>query len=404
MKKKFLGLFAIVLAIVVFAACSRPVDPVDSDVEEMGNNTYRVEVNGWGSSGTNTFWVYVQFSPDYSELISIESDFAGETADFMPAVRDIRDLIVYHQTLEGIHTNTGSTTTANALVSAVEMIFEYVSFEAGEAVDLEPVENPLRPEFDRTSQFSASAIGWQMDGGARTSGFGPGNENVYVYVVMNDDNTVIEEILVNFNYESASFVNMMHPMIVDQIVANQGTEGIEVWTGATGTTEAVIAAVNTVLDRIGFVPPAEDVTEPDDGDVTEPDDEDPTEAPAEDTTTVAGGTEPTTTAPTVAAGIFNPGSQTATSTQSYANNPNNEGGLSPANIVLTVTFDSNAITAVSVVSQGESSDYWSQAWGRLSAQFVGRDSTAGINTVSGATYTSRGIIDAVNQAITAARR
>jgi len=378
MKKKFLGLIAVVAAVVVFAACSRPVE-VDSDVTEHGNNRFSMETVAFGGG---PFTVYLQFNADQSELLSIESDFAGETASFMPAVRDIMALIVEHQTTEGINTSTGSTITADAVVEVVETVFAHIGFVAGEAAEIVMPE-PEGIQSLGGNRFSMEAFGW-----------GSGGTNIIrVYLQFNDDQDQLLSIESDFEGETPMFMGAVREMI-DQIVAAQSTVGIDTEAGSTVTSDAVVGIVDAIFNHINFVPAEQpDVVEPDNGyeeDVP----------PTEDTTTppTEGGTTP------AAQGRFIPGPRQASTNNNYSNQPGNEGDLTPTPLVVEVVFGDDAVISWRVVSHGDSGPWVTAATNALNARINGATGPISTDTVADATYTSRGIIEAVNQAISAATR
>jgi uncharacterized protein with FMN-binding domain len=300
---------------------------------------------------------------------------------------------------------TGATSSFNAMMRAINEVLDRHNFVAGAPPEIEIPDNPLFAEFDRNSQFSASAIGWAREG--RTGGFGPGDENIYVYVVMSADNSRIQEVLVNFNLETLSFVERLHPSLFDEIVSRQTTHGIDVYTGATASAQAVLEAVNTVLARIGFehgptdeVDPGYEVTPGDDDD--DDDDENGGDEGAQQPP--AGGEQPPTAGgdeqPPAPAARFAAGTVNITTSLTYANLDGNEGGLPRADMTVAITFDDNVVTAINIVSHGETQDYLDHALNQMRNRLVGQHSTAGISdTVSGATYTARGIHDAVTRAI-----
>ncbi|MCL2169368.1 MAG: hypothetical protein FWB74_05010, partial [Defluviitaleaceae bacterium] len=270
MKKsmKFLALVVLVIGAMGLAACSRPAPPLevpagDFSASAMGFNDY--------------IFVTVNLSADGERIESIDFNYNREDPPWVAMMHPmVVNHIVDNQTTSGINVRNGATVTTEALILAVNTVLERVGFEVCGCATCNcaiVIEQPAPPvagaagEVVYPGPYSASALGWAdpTDNSARTT---RGTENIYVQVNFNADHSVIESIYVNFNMETQMFVNMMHPSVVDQIIAEQSTLGVNVVNGATVTTEALLEAVTEVMDRVGFVqgaapPPAtEPETEP----------------------------------------------------------------------------------------------------------------------------------------------
>lgn len=72
-------------------------------------------------------------------------------------------------------------------------------------------------------------------------------------------------------------------------------------------------------------------------------------------------------------------------------------------VVVSVTFADDKITAVEITAQEETPDIANVVLEGLPAQIIEAQSTEGLDTYTGATYTYDAIIDAVNQAIELAK-
>ncbi len=68
-------------------------------------------------------------------------------------------------------------------------------------------------------------------------------------------------------------------------------------------------------------------------------------------------------------------------------------------IKVKVTMDGDKIAKIEVLSHGETAGICEKAFDSLPAAIIANNGTAGIDTVSGATYTSKGLIEAVNNAL-----
>ena len=72
-----------------------------------------------------------------------------------------------------------------------------------------------------------------------------------------------------------------------------------------------------------------------------------------------------------------------------------------SNLKLSVTIKNDKITSIEVYSSNETSNYFSRAWSRVKNDIINSQSTA-VDTVSGATRSSEGIMEAVTDALSQA--
>ena len=105
--------------------------------------------------------------------------------------------------------------------------------------------------------------------------------------------------------------------------------------------------------------------------------------------------------PIIPEGRFTPGTFTGTSTNTYSHNPNNEGGLSPTPLVVEIVVDADRILEARVASHGETG-VWVNVMAAGAINYVVEQQRAAVDTIAGATYTSRAINEAAAEAIAAA--
>ena len=72
-------------------------------------------------------------------------------------------------------------------------------------------------------------------------------------------------------------------------------------------------------------------------------------------------------------------------------------------VVVSVTFKGDKITAIEVTSQEETPEIATIMFEELPTKIIEAQSTEGLDTYAGATYTYDAVIDAVNQAIESAK-
>jgi len=72
-------------------------------------------------------------------------------------------------------------------------------------------------------------------------------------------------------------------------------------------------------------------------------------------------------------------------------------------VVVSVEFKNDKIVTVKIISQVETEEIAADVLAQLPAKIIAAQSTVGLDTYAGATYTYDAILDAVNQAIEAAK-
>ncbi|MCD7903085.1 MAG: S-layer homology domain-containing protein, partial [Oscillospiraceae bacterium] len=203
---------------------------------------------------------------------------------------------------------------------------------------------------------------------------------------------VISAIKVTSNSETPAYYNHA-AVLIDQIIAANGTDGVDAVTGATLSSNAILTAVNACISQ------------------------------------AQGGTDTSKTGVVAGGGGHSGSSKTDSSAGETTDNGNGtvmlsgtSYGYSSAGITVAVTVDTatNTITAMEVVSQSETSSYYDGKGveENLLPQFVGMTldelaaigtiaknatavAAAGFDNVSGATKSTAGIINAVIAAATA---
>ena len=381
MKKKLLGMIFLIAALGLVAACSRPTEAPD-----VGDNPYIEVVDGYID------WISAEVVIEGGRIVDVIVDFNDETQSFVNMMHpSVVNHIIEHQTTAGINTRNGATVTTDALILAVNTILNRVNFVMDAEPDIPVVESTAGiVEQVRPGTYTVDVYGWARGGQAT------------ITVEVTFDGNEIVNITPDFNEETPGFVSMMHPSIVDAIVATQNTSNIDTANGATVTSESVIEAVNLIVAHAGVTLTARDGA-PADVNGDDPDENGDEEPAAPAATTEAPAAGGATEAPAAAAGRFNPGAHRGTSNNTYSHRPDNEGDLSPTPLVVEVTVDDNNILSVTVVSHGETQAFVNMAGGVLTA-IVSNQGTAGVTATAGATYTALAIIEAAGIAINAATR
>lgn len=72
------------------------------------------------------------------------------------------------------------------------------------------------------------------------------------------------------------------------------------------------------------------------------------------------------------------------------------------NLKVSVTISNDKIKSITLISTNDTDDFFSKAWSRIKSAILSKQST-NVNTVSGATHSSEGIIEAINDALQKAK-
>ena len=175
----------------------------------------------------------------------------------------------------------------------------------------------------------------------------------------------------NTNSDTRSFFNKAWRSIQPKILEKQSTEGIDTVSGATFSSMGILDASKIALEQAKNTEVQPSVTP------------EPTEAP--DSTEKP---EPTP----VPAGAYTDGTYTGIG----------EGNDGPDSVQVTVTISGGQIVGATYFSYDDE-EYADTAWEGIRGQVMGKQSADSIDTVSGCTYSSQGIIQAFRNALNQAK-
>jgi len=213
------------------------------------------------------------------------------------------------------------------------------------------------------------------------------------------------------NQETPGFVSRMDPWAIEDVIEFQSTDLPRdlIENGATVTTKAFLKAVQEVLDRVGFVyvPP---FAGSGDGDGPLPPSAS-TPPPAVSTPPTSVSTPPpavSTPAPPPPARFY-AGTHMGVSNNTYSHTQDGkDDGYTEGPIIVEITTTEHEITDMRLVASNDGSDYTGLFFGRQGQsrrdQIMRQGNTNGVEHIADATYSTRAIIEAIGNAIAAARR
>lgn len=232
-----------------------------------------------------------------------------------------------------------------------------------------------------TSSTSEVSVSKYADGTYIGTGTGY-KPNLKVSVTIS--NGKITDITVYSSNETESFFNKAWNTIKNAIISKQSTD-VNTVSGATRSSEGIIEAVNNALTQAEEAQKVE------------------TTIASETTTTSVGTTTTKTTSTTTKT------TTTATTTASSSTSTTYKDGTYTGTGVgykpytkVTVTISNGKISSITLVSTNDTDKFFTKAWSTIKNAIISKQSTT-VSTVSGATRSSEGIIEAVNDALSQAQ-
>ncbi len=336
---------------------STPTTEVPADGYKDG--TYQGSGTGFG--GTIT----VQVTVSDGKIASIDIlSAAGETGSYLSSARGVISRILSGQS-PNVDAVSGATYSSNGIIKAVQNALSQAGKEHSDITPTptatpEPTKAPLPAE--DVSYKDGTYTG-------KADGF---DETVTVKVTIK--NGKIKK-LTNKNTDTAEFFDRAWNTISDQIISRQTVEGIDTVSGATYSSNGILNAVSQALSKAGKDEEPKPTTAPQPTEAPEP-----TEAPS-----------PTVSPedPTLPK-LFKDGTYSA-SAQGYS-----------GTVTITMVIEDGRIKEITNTNS-DTRSFFNKAWRKLEPAILEKQSTEGIDTVSGATFSSMGILDASRMVIEQAK-
>lgn len=351
---------------------------------------------------------------------------------FNKAWKTIKSNVISRQSTSEIDTVSGATFSSNGILGALsqalskadqsgttdskeEDITPTPTTVPDETVTPIPTEIPQPTKIPDNPSDEQPVVNLLKDGTYTGSAMGySGQVNITLTI---KDGKITE--VTNTNSDTRSFFNKAWRSIQPKILEKQSTEGIDTVSGATFSSMGILDASKIALEQAKNTEVQPSVT-PEPTEVPNPTNTpkptsvpepttapeptavpEPTEAPAptsapEPTDTPENSVTPEPTAtpePTpVPAGAYTDGTYTGIG----------EGNDGPDSVQVTVTISGGQIVGATYFSYDDE-EYADTAWEGILGQVMGKQSADSIDTVSGCTYSSQGIIQAFRNALNQAK-
>ena len=348
-----------------------------TEVPEGGYKDGTYQGSGTGFGGTIT--VQVTVSGGKITAVDILSA-AGETGSYFASAQGVVSKVLSSQS-PNVDAVSGATYSSNGIIQAVQNALS----QAGNSDSATPTATPTptptpkpakKPKKDTSVSYKDGVYEGQAEGFDGT-----------VTVKVTIKNGKIKKIS-NTNTDTPEFFNKAWKTIKSNVISRQSTSGIDTVSGATFSSNGILGALSQALskaDQSGTTDSKEEDITP--TPTTVPD-ETVTPIPTEIPQPTQTPDNPSDDQPVV--NLLKDGIYTG-SAMGYSGKVN-----------ITLTIKDGKITEVTNTNS-DTRSFFNKAWRSIQPKILEKQSTEGIDTVSGATFSSMGILDASKMALEQAK-
>ena len=337
--------------------------------------------SGTGFGGTIT----VQVTVSNHKIVSINIlDASSETASYFANAQGVISRIISSQS-PNVDAVSGATYSSNGIISAVQNAL-FQAIPSGNQTTATPTPTPS-PKPTRKPVPTPKPGEEQKYKDGTYTGTGKGYSGT-VTLTATIKKGVIKSLEVEHT-DTPMFFKKAWDVLEEEIIQNQSVEGIDTVSGATYSSKGILNAMKDILKQAAqgstkvtptptpkiTVTPTPKATPTPKVTVTPTPEETPTPAPDE--------TPEPTPEPT---GPYIDGTYSGSS-YGYSGRVN-----------VTVTIQGGQIVSIEQ-SNSDSPEFFDEAWNSIYPQIMANQSADGVDTVSGATFSSEGILGAVQKAL-----
>lgn len=336
------------------------------------DGTYSAEAEGFDGP------VKVTITIKNGKITKITNTNTDTKEYFSKAWAKIQPAILKKQGVYGVDTVSGATFSSNGILEAAQKALAKAETTAKPTTKPTatpaPTETPDTPVSEyQDGTYTGKARGY--------SGF--------VTITLTIKDGKITEIA-NTNTDTGSYFRKAWKVLQPAILEKQSADGIDTVSGATYSSQGILGGAQQALASAKITEtPTETPTPTVTPEVSVT--PEPTEVP--EVTPTAVPTETPTPEPTEEpAGRYRDGSYTGSGTGNYG----------AGSVTVTVTISGGQIVGASY-STLDDEEYFDEAWNSIYNQVMGSQSADGLDAVSGATFSSQGIIQAFQNALSQAQ-
>ena len=379
-----------------------PTTAVPSDGYQDG--TYTGSGTGFGGQ------ISVQVTVAGGKITAVNIVSAsGETGSYLSKAQGVVGKILSAQN-PNVDAVSGATYSSNGIISAVQNALSKAG-KSSSGTDSTAAEEENLSEKEMKRNLSQVLEG--IDQGAADGyedgtyqGSSQGFNGIVTVTVTIADGRITQ--ITSSHKDTPRFFQKAWEAIRPKILENQSLQGVDAVSGATYSSAGIMGAVNEALSkaRKSVEVPSQPITVPEDVPLTQPDQDDPepTAVPTPTATPIPSETPMPTPAPEPENPEVTPGAETTPTPSvlykdgTYIGQSYGYSGI----VTVTVTVSGGRITAINQTNS-DSVEYFGDAWESLYPQILTKQEVEGIDTVSGATFSSEGILDAVKEALAQAK-
>lgn len=379
-----------------------PTTAVPSDGYQDG--TYTGSGTGFGGQ------ISVQVTVAGGKITAVNIvNASGETGSYLSKAQGVISKILSAQN-PNVDAVSGATYSSNGIISAVQNALSQAVKNSSDPDEASEEEEHLsEKEMKKNLSQMLSGIDEGVADGYEDGtyqGSSQGFNGIVTVTVTIADGKITQ--ITSSHKDTPRFFQKAWEGIQPKILANQSMQGVDAVSGATYSSAGIMGAVNEALSkaRKSVEVPSQPITVPEDVPLTQPDQDDPepTAVPEPTATPIPSEAPIPTPNPEPENPEVTPGVEvTPTPSILYKDGTYTGQSYGYSGIVtVTVTVSGGRITAISQTNS-DSGEYFGDAWKSIYPQILEKQEAEGIDTVSGATFSSEGILDAVKAALVQAK-
>ena len=342
------------------------------------DGTYSAEAEGFDGP------VKVTITIKNGKITKITNTNTDTKEYFSKAWSKIQPAILKKQGVYGVDTVSGATFSSNGILEAAQKALAKAETTAKPTT--KPTATPAPTEGPAPTETPDTPVSEYQDG--TYTGKARGYSGFVTITLTIKDGKITE--IANTNTDTGSYFRKAWKVLQPAILERQSADGIDTVSGATYSSQGILGGAQQALASAKIT---ETPTETPTPTVTPEVSVTPEPTAVPEVTPTAVPTETPTPEPTEEpAGRYRDGSYTGSGAGNYG----------AGSVTVTVTISGGQIVGASY-STLDDEEYFDEAWNSIYNQVMGSQSADGLDAVSGATFSSQGIIQAFQNALSQAQ-
>lgn len=342
------------------------------------DGTYSAEAEGFDGP------VKVTITIKNGKITKITNTNTDTKEYFSKAWAKIQPAILKKQGVYGVDTVSGATFSSNGILEAAQKALAKAETTAKPTT--KPTATPAPTEGPAPTETPDTPVSEYQDG--TYTGKARGYSGFVTITLTIKDGKITE--IANTNTDTGSYFRKAWKVLQPAILERQSADGIDTVSGATYSSQGILGGAQQALASAKIT---ETPTETPTPTVTPEVSVTPEPTAVPEVTPTAVPTETPTPEPTEEpAGRYRDGSYTGSGAGNYG----------AGSVTVTVTISGGQIVEASY-STLDDEEYFDEAWNSIYNQVMGSQSADGLDAVSGATFSSQGIIQAFQNALSQAQ-